>query len=280
MAKDDSFIFYRSFHNQLKELDDESRLRIYDTIVEYMFEHIIPEFKGMENAFWLGIKDILDRDKARYDDMVQKRSEAGKKHKGNQYTLQSGTNGTSVPKTEQVSQKWNKCPKNGTNGTDNVNVNVNVNDNVNVNVSSNDDEEKEKEISLSSSNNNLDDFQKECIFLIHRDKQVIECFCKSQGLTCINSYRAWCAVFCEFCKGEQRAHKEETDLINHFHKWFHKLGAQKPKDKVARYEYFLGYYAKLYPEDSKVIANVVDSSKSSREMEEELRLQKSERHIN
>lgn len=111
----ESFIFYRSFHNQLKDLDDNTRLRIYDTIVKYMFEHIIPQFQGLENAFWIGIKEILDRDKAKYDDIVQKRSEAGKRGgapKGNQNARKKnddvGQGDSEKIPIGFVVQKWNK----------------------------------------------------------------------------------------------------------------------------------------------------------------------------
>ena len=44
-------------------------------------------------------KATLDKDAERYEETKKKRSDAGKKHKGNQYTRK---NGTSVPKMEQM----------------------------------------------------------------------------------------------------------------------------------------------------------------------------------
>ena len=92
------------------------------------------KFEPLVSMAFKFIKNKIDRDFDKWEQTKLARSEAGKKHKGNQYSKrmeQNGTNGTSVPKMEQMEQNGT----NGTNGTEYVNdyVNVNVNDYVNVN---------------------------------------------------------------------------------------------------------------------------------------------------
>lgn len=114
MSKD-SFILYNDMYELIKYLDDETAGKLIKAIFEYTTNKVIPEDKNIRAVFMF-IKNQIDKNDEKWEEERKKRSEAGKKHKGNQYTKQNGTNGTSVPRMEQ----------NGTNGTDNVNVNVNV----------------------------------------------------------------------------------------------------------------------------------------------------------
>ena len=115
--------FYREWYDSLQELDTDERLAAYEAIFRYAFEGVEPTDKLIRIATKLIIAEI-DSEDERMEVIRQKRSEAGKKHKGNQYSngtnvptveqmeqteqvFQNGTNGTSVPKMEQ----------NGTNGT-------------------------------------------------------------------------------------------------------------------------------------------------------------------
>lgn len=117
--KKDSFILYNSFYEPIKELNDEQLGKLFRAIFNYTMNGEITKDQEIMIAFMF-IKNQIDLDTKKYEDIKKKRSEAGKKHKGNQYT-----NGTDWNKMEQMNQ-------NGTNGSDNDNVNVNDNDNVNV----------------------------------------------------------------------------------------------------------------------------------------------------
>lgn len=111
----DSFVFRREWRDAISGLPDEVRLEVYEAIIEYGTLGTLPSgLKQLAGLAFNFAKAALDRDIERYEEVRKKRSEAGRQHKGNQYTQ----NGTSVPKMEQMEQ-------NGTNGTDNVNVNVN-----------------------------------------------------------------------------------------------------------------------------------------------------------
>ena len=108
----DSFVFRKEWKDAISGLPDEVRLEIYEAIIEYGTAGKSSDLKPMAMLAFSFAKATLDKDAERYEETKKKRSDAGKKHKGNQYT---GKNGTSVPKMEQMEQ-------NGTNGTDNVGV--------------------------------------------------------------------------------------------------------------------------------------------------------------
>ncbi len=114
----DSFVFRKEWKDAISGLPDEVRLEIYEAIIEYGTTGKSSDLKPMAMLALNLAKVTLDRDAERYEEKRKKRSEAGKKHKGNQYTKKNGTNGTN-------GTKWNKMEQmeqNGTNGTDSVSV--------------------------------------------------------------------------------------------------------------------------------------------------------------
>ena len=120
----ESFVFYKDWYTAIKDLDSSVQLEVYDAIMRKVFDDRDITLSALAKVAVGFIFPQIERDNAKYERIIKRRSEAGKKHRGNQYT--NGTNGTSVPSLEQ----------NGTNGT-NGTVNVNDNDNVNVNVNDN-----------------------------------------------------------------------------------------------------------------------------------------------
>ena len=159
MAKN-SFILYHDQKEVIDELDDEQAGKLFKAIYEYNTTGKM-ELTGALKIIFIPFKTAFDRNDEKWDEIAERRSEAGKKHKGNQYTRkkENGTNGTSVPKMEQ----------NGTNGT----VSVSVSDSVSVNVSD----------SVSVSVNNIPDTHTtvldfaSSIFEKH-DKKQLERSCK------------------------------------------------------------------------------------------------------
>jgi len=109
----DSFILYNSFYDPIKTLKNEQLGKLFRSIFNYTINGEITQDNDILVAFMF-IKNQIDLDAKKWEDIKQKRSEAGKKHKGNQYTT-----------------KWNKMEQNGTNGSVNENENENVNVNVN-----------------------------------------------------------------------------------------------------------------------------------------------------
>ena len=112
MAERESFVFYKDWMLTLEQLTDDERLVCYDAIMRYVFYGEEPKDRLTKIAIQQIIL-MIDRTYEKWDDIRQKRSAAGKKHTGNQYSR-------------------NKMEQNGTNGT-NGTLNVNVNGNVNVN---------------------------------------------------------------------------------------------------------------------------------------------------
>jgi len=111
--KTDSFVFYRSFYEAIKELPDSDRLAMYDAICEYALEHEntagTPVSRGM---MALIIPQLEANFKRRVNGMQGGRPKSDTKAKPN--------NNPAETKAE---------PNVNVNVNDNVNGNVNVNDN-------------------------------------------------------------------------------------------------------------------------------------------------------
>lgn len=121
-----SFIFHRDWYNAISQLDKDLRLELYDAIMRKALYNEPPSLLPMGSLAMSFIEPQIERDFDKWLDIREKRSNAGKAHKGNQHsvvrqTKQKQTNGTSVPSVPTLKQ-------NGTNGT----VSVSVSDNVSV----------------------------------------------------------------------------------------------------------------------------------------------------
>lgn len=110
-----SFILYNDQKEVIDELDDEQAGKIFKAIYEYNSTKKI-NLKGALKVIFIPFKTSFDRDDEKWENIRKVRAEAGKKHKGNQYTKGK--------KMEQMEQD-------GTNGS----VSVSVSDSVSVNVS-------------------------------------------------------------------------------------------------------------------------------------------------
>lgn len=126
-AKKKSFIFNVEWQEILLGYPSEVRLEVYDAIIEYVASGTILELKPMAKMAFSFIKKEIDYNTCKYNDIVAKRSEAGKKAMNKRYN-KDVTNLTNDSKS-------NKCYQDATNLT----VNDNDNDNVNVNESPNGD---------------------------------------------------------------------------------------------------------------------------------------------
>lgn len=109
MARD-SYIFYRSFYEAIKEIPELDQLSVYKAISIYALEQEEIELTGIAKAIFSLVKPQLDANYKKYENGKQKKSKTEAKDK--QRTSKIGTNV-------------------------NVNVNENVNDNVNVNENNN-----------------------------------------------------------------------------------------------------------------------------------------------
>lgn len=105
MEARESFVFHREY---IDDLPEEYKPVFAMYAINYGIYGMEPELTGLETALWTKIKRRIDYDIREWESVRVSRSNAGKSHKGNQYTKKN--------KVEQV----------GTNGTVSVNESVNV----------------------------------------------------------------------------------------------------------------------------------------------------------
>lgn len=103
----DSFVFYKSFYESIKELDLEDQTALFQAICKYALYGEEPKVKGPVKAVFIAIKPQIDKNNQRYEN--------GKR--GGRPSSKPTDNQTETEPQPNV----------------NVNVNDNVNDNVNVN---------------------------------------------------------------------------------------------------------------------------------------------------
>jgi len=133
------FKFYESWLAALELLPIDDRWMILKAIGRYVYDgsaELIEQLPMTSKVAYTLMVEQADYDKDIYYSIVEKRSKAGRKHKGNQYSKdnsseleQNGTNGTSVPTLEQMEQ----MEQMEQDGTINDNYNSNSNDNENKN---------------------------------------------------------------------------------------------------------------------------------------------------
>jgi len=56
----DSFIFYRSFYESIKELEDYQRTEVLMAIMEYSLNGVKPKLTGVANAVFILIKPQIE----------------------------------------------------------------------------------------------------------------------------------------------------------------------------------------------------------------------------
>jgi len=62
----DSFIFYKSFYESVKELKTTEQIKIYNAIFKFQFENEEVELKGVSKSVFNLIKPLLDANNQRY----------------------------------------------------------------------------------------------------------------------------------------------------------------------------------------------------------------------
>lgn len=136
----ESFVIHSEY---IEDLPDELKSTFLMYIYNYGINSIEPPLSGLEKTVWIKIKRRIDADIEAFEQTKNARSEAGKKHTGNQYSKKTDTNadskmeqnGTNGTHFHSSGTKWNNVEQNGTNGTVFVSDNVSVFDNESVSVS-------------------------------------------------------------------------------------------------------------------------------------------------
>lgn len=120
----DSMVIYKSFYEAVKDLDNDTKVRIYDAIYEYgLYLNEPNDLDGISKVVWTLIKPQLDANLKKY-----KNGQKGAKHgaKGGRPKKPSGVN------NKNPLGVIDKNPIPLKSKTPNVNVNDNVNENENV----------------------------------------------------------------------------------------------------------------------------------------------------
>lgn len=142
-----SFVVYTDILETLNELNDEEVGRLFRAMVEYVELGNKPKFTGKLRLTFIPIRQQLDRDAARWEEIRVKRSEAGRiggqnsakkrqivhgdVHGALHGDLSKQANASNAPAVENSRTAGRS--KNGSEANQAVNVNVNGNVNVNVN---------------------------------------------------------------------------------------------------------------------------------------------------
>ena len=129
MEKKKSFIVYLDWQEPLSYLDNTEFGELFRALFSYVESGVLPKFSNntLKAAFYF-MKNALDRDDEKYENICKRNAENGKK--GGRPKKQT------VLKETQKSERFLKKPKKADN--DNDNDSDNDNDNVNVNVNDND----------------------------------------------------------------------------------------------------------------------------------------------
>lgn len=119
-TKKKSFVFYIEWQEVLMEYPAEVRLEVYDAIIEYVASGTLSELKPLAKMAFSFIKKQIDSNNDKYNSLVEKRREAGKKGMANRYSGEKSTN----------DNKANTSYQDVTKLTNDNNTNYNVPDNV------------------------------------------------------------------------------------------------------------------------------------------------------
>ena len=124
----ESFVFYRSFYEAIKELPAENQANVYNALFEYSFNNVEVELSGVEKAVFLLMKPQVDANQKKYENGCK----GGRPKKQNQDETEikpnQNQNETEI-KPKQNQSKTEVEP----NDNDNDNVNDNDNDNNKIN---------------------------------------------------------------------------------------------------------------------------------------------------
>lgn len=128
MSKDskDSFVFYRDWYYAATSCDEQTQLKLYRAIMEYVFLDVEPTDPTIQLAFGI-IKQRLDADLGKWEQIKEKRKEAGRRGAKKTNELRWGD------KSQQMSAKSanaDTCQQMSAKSA--VNVNVNVDNDTNV----------------------------------------------------------------------------------------------------------------------------------------------------
>lgn len=120
----DSFIFYKTFFDCIKELPQKNGYALYNAIFEYIFNEKEPSLNGIEKGIFSMIKAQIDANNRRYENGKKGGRPKKNKTSGFENNNQVKTDGFEKGHKDENQNETNPKP----NVNDNVNENVNEND--------------------------------------------------------------------------------------------------------------------------------------------------------
>lgn len=73
-----ALVFYRSYYEAVRDLEEQDRQIMYAVIFEYCFDGIIPELSGHLKGYWKLIKPTIDSSQSRYNASKSNGSKGGR----------------------------------------------------------------------------------------------------------------------------------------------------------------------------------------------------------
>lgn len=83
--KKEAFLFKKSWMDALNNWQDDVKLEVYEAIMTYAFTGVVPNLSSVAMMAFSFIKADIDANNAKYDEVVEKRKEAGKRGMASRY---------------------------------------------------------------------------------------------------------------------------------------------------------------------------------------------------
>lgn len=163
----DSFVFYRSFYESIKELDKDIQLEIYNAICEYSFNDELSELSPVAKALFTMIKVNIDNAMKRYNASVENGKNGGRpksvdtdtvrKLLSKKMTIKEIADKTNCSERTiyRIKKEIDKIDKTKPKPNQNLNYNYNYNDNYNVNYNNNINYNENENINKDNSSSNI-----------------------------------------------------------------------------------------------------------------------------
>ena len=240
MSKRESYIFYRSWWQNFRNMPDELRLELYDKTMEYAFEAETSEMSVIADGIIGLIKPILDKDRAKYESICERNKINGSKggrHKTQEKPKENPENPLgSVGSVWEAQKEPNENPEKPLNDimiNDKLNNNIESKDSLSVDTGS-EDKINYMEIVTFYNNSVRNRNITQCIKLTEKRKQAIKArvieFGRERVFEAITK-----AAESSFCNGaNDRNWKADFDFVFNSNKMANILEG-KYDDKNGRY---------------------------------------------
>ena len=103
-------MLYLNFYENLKPLDDATLGALLRALMEYVSCGVVPEFQGSAAGCWLFVKQYIDRDILRYQQVVERRRKAAEKRWAKERESAAGSTDTSAAEGAPWMKRYLKPP--------------------------------------------------------------------------------------------------------------------------------------------------------------------------